>query len=63
MMMFANMYGSFLPMELTIERAFMSGLRLHPGVPSSMHGLSVATGEAEEFGFEDYLSSNMINRA
>jgi len=57
----ANMYGSFLPMQLTIERAFLRNVHMHAGIPSSYHGLMLATGRTERVGFGDIFSQPQMS--
>ncbi|EGR28656.1 hypothetical protein IMG5_171100, partial [Ichthyophthirius multifiliis] len=52
---YARLYGSQLPMILTIERNILAQPTRLPGEKQSLFGLQVLMNKYNEIGFEDFL--------
>lgn len=54
--MMANVYGSHLPMQLTMEERILSQFQRFPGLRSSFVGLETLVGDDTRMEFADYLN-------
>ena len=55
---YADLYGSALPMQLTIERNALGNMRRMAPLKSNNFGLNLHTGNYEKMEFKDYLGKN-----
>jgi hypothetical protein len=55
---YADLYGSALPMQLTIERNALGNMRRMASLKSNNFGLNLHTGNYEKMEFKDYLGKN-----
>lgn len=52
---YADLYGSALPMQYTIERNALANMRRMPPLRSNNNGLKIHTGDYNKVEFKDYL--------
>lgn len=52
----AIIYGSYMPMKMTIERSFLGSCERGPGLPSSHFGLNLAMGNYDDMTMGDLMT-------
>ena len=52
----AVIYGSYMPMKMTIERSILGSCERGPGLPSSHFGLNLAMGKYDDMTMGDFMS-------
>jgi hypothetical protein len=57
----SRLYGTALPLRIHTEEKLLSQVRRLPALHSSQFGLGVLRNDDEKFGFEDWLSSELID--
>jgi hypothetical protein len=55
---YADLYGSALPMQYTIERNSLANMRRAAPLKSNNFGLNMHTGNYDKMEFKDYLGKN-----
>lgn len=55
---YADLYGSALPLQYTIERNALANMRRMEPLRSNYNGLKVHTGDYDKVEFKDYLGKN-----
>jgi len=55
---YADLYGSALPMQYTIERNSLANMRRMEPLRSNLNGLKLHTGDYDKVEFKDYLGKN-----
>ena len=55
---YADLYGSALPMQLTIERNALGNMRRMGPLKSNNFGLNLHTGNYDKMEFKDYLGKS-----
>jgi hypothetical protein len=55
---YADLYGSALPMQLTIERNALGNMRRMGPLKSNNFGLNLQTGNYDKMEFKDYLGKS-----
>jgi hypothetical protein len=59
--MLAKVYGSHMPLQMTMEENILSQFRRFPGLQSSMSGLETMLNMDETIEFEDYLGAPQVS--
>ncbi len=55
---YADLYGSALPFQYTIERNALANMRRMEPLRSNYNGLKLHTGDYDKVEFKDYLGKN-----
>jgi hypothetical protein len=55
---YADLYGSALPFQYTIERNALSSMRREAPLRSNNFGLNIHTGAYDKMDFKDFLGKN-----